>query len=242
MVRQTKQALQWFPTVHLFRSIQIPGVLSLISMGVSGTSYSTIFSTTAISQALQQIEDCKQAGGPSVSIEFLVCDPEGSLRQGCASLPPFSFERGSSLALFLRSSFCVHHITSSALSDKHRARWPSMSNWDSLQIEKPSQIRIATVLHSCPEQSLKRSSSWMGKSFLCSEASLLSTSKNASLECFLEYDTNLTEKLFILMYLKILILHILVRFTRELRLSFLQQFMIIRLHYFKTELEIILTF
>lgn len=196
MVYQTKQALQWFTTVHFLRSIQIPGVLSLISTGVSGTSYSTIFSTTAISHALQQISDCKQAGATSVSTEFLVCDPEGSLRQGCASLTPFSFERGSSLALFLRSSFCIHHITSSALSDKHRARWPSMSSWDSLQIEKPSQIRTATVLHSCPGQSLKCSGSWMGKSFLCSEASLLLTSKNASLECFLEYDTNLTGKSF----------------------------------------------
>lgn len=89
----------------------------------------------------------------------------------------FSFEKGSSLALFLCSSFFwIYHITSSALSDKHRARWPSISSCDSLQTEnwfseEQSQIHLFilcfTFTPSFPMQLQKCSSSLLGKSFLC---------------------------------------------------------------------------
>lgn len=89
----------------------------------------------------------------------------------------FSFEEGSSLALFLRSSFFwIYHITSSTLSDKHLARWPSISSCDSLQIQRifsvSSQILLFSLFFtlSFPKQSRNCSSSSMGESFLCSEA------------------------------------------------------------------------
>lgn len=92
----------------------------------------------------------------------------------------FSFEKGSSLAFFLHSSFFwIYHITSSALSARHLARWPSISSCDSLQRQN---LFTEKHLH-CSSPSLPQflsnhgsSSGFMGKSLLCSEAPQSATS------------------------------------------------------------------
>lgn len=71
--------------------------------------------------------------------QFLIYSISGSLRLGHVSLThlSFSFEKGSYSTLSLCSSlFWIYHMISSVLSDKHLARWPSISICDSLQIKR----------------------------------------------------------------------------------------------------------
>lgn len=96
--------------------------------------------------------------------QFLICDISGSLRQGRVSLThfSFSFEKGSLSTLSLCSSlFWVYHMISSVLSDKHLARWPSISSCDSLPLKGVRHMgqlsRAEDPSLSCTEFSLQLS-------------------------------------------------------------------------------------
>lgn len=75
--------------------------------------------------------------------QFPIYDISGSLRQGHVSLThfSFSFEKGSYSTLSLCSPlFWIYHVISSVLSDKHLARWPSISNCDSVSLKRIRHI------------------------------------------------------------------------------------------------------
>lgn len=83
--------------------------------------------------------------------QFPIYDISGSLRQGHVSLThfSFSFEKGSYSTLSLCSPlFWIYHVISSVLSDKHLARWPSISNCDSLQTKRTRWDTVS--YHSIP--------------------------------------------------------------------------------------------